>query len=216
MAANKKIWDEARRHMVETLRDYGIRDERILEVMGRIPRHLFIPEPFRNEWSACEDHASPIGFEQTISQPYIVAYMTEKLGCKPGDKVLEIGTGSGYQAAVLAALGVRVYTVEVIPALASHARAVLCQQGLSQLVQSRVGDGYQGWPEEAPFDAVIVTCAPEAVPDVLVNQLREGGVMVVPTGPAMKQRLVLLRKENGRVKKTNDLPVMFVPMVHAS
>ncbi len=215
MAVSKENWDEALRQMVETLRDYGIEDERILDVMGRVPRHLFIPELYRDEWSACEDHASPIGHEQTISQPYIVAYMTEKLGCKPGDKVLEIGTGSGYQAAVLAALGIRVFTIEVIPALATHARAVLRQQGYSNLVQGRLGDGYQGWPEEAPFDAVIVTCAPEAVPEALVSQLREGGVMIVPTGRPMKQRLVILRKENGLIKKTNDLPVMFVPMVHA-
>lgn len=202
--------------MVEVLRWYGIRDERLLSVMGRLLRHRFIPEPFRDLHNAYGDHPCPIGEGQTISQPFIVAYMTEKLALKPNDKVLEIGTGSGYQAAVLAGMGARVYTVEIIPSLASHARSVLSELGEDDHVHVRQGDGYQGWPEEAPFDSIIVTCAPEQVPEALVSQLREGGVMIVPTGVWMDQRLVMLQKHQGHIEKTDDLPVRFVPMVHAS
>ena len=204
-----------RLRMVEVLRWYGIRDERLLSVMGRLPRHRFIPEPFRDLHNAYGDHPCPIGEGQTISQPFIVAYMTEKLALKPNDKVLEIGTGSGYQAAVWAGMGARVYTVEIIPSLALHARSVLSELGEDGQVHVRQGDGYQGWPEEAPFDSIIVTCAPEQVPEALVSQLREGGVMVVPTGAWMDQRLVMLQKNQGRIEKTDDLPVRFVPMVHA-
>jgi len=200
--------------MVEVLRWYGISNKRILSVMGRIPRHLFIPESFRNHENAYSDHPSPIGEGQTISQPYVVAYMTEKLAIKSNDKVLEIGSGSGYQAAVLAGMGARVYTVEIIPALAAHAQGVLTRLGYADQVQIRLGDGYQGWPEEAPFDAVIVTCAPENVPEALIAQLRESGTMIVPTGVWMDQRLVILQKKNGRIEKNDDLPVRFVPMVH--
>ncbi len=200
--------------MVGVLRWYGIQDERLLSVMGRLPRHSFIPEPFRDLHNAYGDHPCPIGEGQTISQPFIVAYMTEKLALKPNDKVLEIGTGSGYQAAVLAGMGARVYTVEIIPALALHARSVLAELGEDDHVHVRQGDGYKGWPEEAPFDSVIVTCAPEHVPEALVSQLREGGVMILPTGVWMDQRLVILHKNHDRIEKTDDLPVRFVPMVH--
>jgi len=211
----KGHWELERQQMVDLLRHYGIQDPRILTVMGSIPRHLFIPEAFRNPDTAYGDFPCPIGHEQTISQPFIVAYMTEKLGIKPGDKILEIGTGSGYQAAVLAGLGAHVYSVEIIPALAEQAQAVLSRMGYTNEVHVRLGDGYHGWPEEAPFDAVIVTCAPEAVPETLVGQLREGGVMIVPTGVWMEQRLVILHKKNERIEKMDDLPVRFVPMVRA-
>lgn len=208
-------WDPERQLMIEVLRSYGVSDEGLLSVMGSIPRHLFIPAAFRSHGVAYGDHPCPIGYAQTISQPYIVAYMTEKLRIKPGDKVLEIGTGSGYQAAVLAGMGARVFSLEVIPALAKHARTVLPRLGYADQLNVRLGDGYKGWPEEAPFDAVIVTCAPEEVPEPLVEQLREGGLMIVPTGPWMNQRLVILVKKSGRVEKTDDLRVRFVPMVHA-
>ncbi len=209
-----ELWDAEREEMVETLRDYGIRDKRILSVMGRIPRHLFIPQAYRSHETAYADHPCPIGELQTISQPYIVAHMTEKLGITPGDKVLEIGTGSGYQAAVLAGLGAHVYTVEIVPSLAKQAQALLGGPDYSSLVHCRFGDGHLGWPEEAPFDAVIVTCGPETVPEALVSQLKEGGLMIVPAGPASRQQLVLVRKTKGSIKQTKDLAVMFVPMVH--
>ncbi len=212
--ADNEQWDESRRQMVGVLRGYGIQDERLLSVMERIPRHLFIPEPLRSHTNAYGDHPCPIGNGQTISQPFIVAYMTEKLGIKPGDKILEIGTGSGYQAAVLAGMGARVYSVELIPALVAHAKGVLSRLGYAGRVKVRLGDGYKGWPEEAPFDAVIVTCAPEDIPEALVAQLKEGGTMIVPAGSWMSQRLVVLHKNKGRIEKTDDLPVRFVPMVH--
>lgn len=208
-------WADERREMVVVLRAYGIRDERLLAVMGRIPRHLFIPEGFRSHGSAYGDHPCAIGDDQTISQPYIVAYMTEKLGIKTGQKVLEIGSGSGYQAAVLAALGARVYSMEIIPALADHARTILNEQGYEAQVTVRTGDGYKGWPEAAPFDAIIVTCAPETVPEPLISQLAEGGIMIIPAGTWMSQRLIILQKKNGRIEQAGDLPVRFVPMIHS-
>lgn len=206
-------WEKERRDMVQTLRHYEIRDERLLSVMGRIPRHLFIPDLYRVHGLAYGDHPCQIGERQTISQPYIVAYMTEKLGITPGDKVLEIGTGSGYQSAVLAGMGARVFTVEIIPSLAQHSLAILGGPEYAGLVHCRQSNGYAGWPEEAPFDAIIVTCGPEKVPSVLIDQLREEGRMIVPAGPSSCQRLVMVRKTNGVIQKTNDLPVMFVPMV---
>lgn len=211
--AGDDAWERERREMVELLRIYGIGDERLLAVMGGIPRHLFVPESFRRFRSPYGDHPCPIGEGQTISQPYIVAYMTEKLEIEPGDKILEVGTGSGYQAAVLAGMGARVYSIEILPALAARARTILDLLGYANQIHVRHGDGYQGWPEEAPFDAVIVTCAPEAVPEALVNQLAEGGIMLLPTGVWMSQRLVLLHKIGGRIIETDDLPVRFVPMI---
>ena len=216
MDSTDELWDAERAEMVETLRDYDIRDERLLSVMGRIPRHLFIPEAYRSHETAYADHPCPIGDRQTISQPYIVAYMTEKLGIKPGDKVLEIGTGSGYQSAVLAGLGARVYSVEILSSLVNHAQVILSGPEYSNLVNCRRSNGYEGWPEEAPFDAVIVTCGPETVPKTLVDQLREGGLMIVPAGSSSRQRLVIVRKIDGTIKTTRDLAVMFVPMVHSS
>lgn len=205
-------WAEERAEMVRLLRAYRIQDERVLAAMSKIRRHLFIPEAHRRQSTAYGDHPCPIGYGQTISQPFIVAYMTEKLQLQPRAKVLEIGTGSGYQAAVLAECGADVYSIEIIPELAKHARDVLVSEGYTR-VHVKAGDGYQGWPEHSPFDAIIVTCAPEAPPPALVAQLKEGGRMIVPVGEG-SQRLVILRKQHGKIIQEDDLPVRFVPMVH--
>lgn len=204
---------EERREMVVHLRRLGITDDAILEAMQHVHRHRFIPAAFRGAGDY-GDHPCPIGHGQTISQPYIVAYMTQRLRARPGLKVLEIGTGSGYQAAVLAELGADVWSVEIVPALAAHARTVLDAEGFHS-VHTRSGDGHAGWPEEAPFDAVIVTCAPTDIPPELVRQLREGGRMVLPIGLPDDQRLVTLRKEDGRMVPEDGIGVRFVPMVRA-
>lgn len=203
-------WRLDRSAMVDTLKRYGVKDERVLVAMHDVPRHRFIPEAYRLN-DAYGDHPCPIGYNQTISQPYVVAYMTSKMDPQPGEKVLEIGTGSGYQAAILAALGLDVYSVEIVPELAAHAKQVLAEEGFTR-VHVRAGDGYKGWPEHAPFDIVIVTCAPEDMPHALVDQLREGGRMILPLG-GYNQRLVILRKEKGRIVQEDDLAVRFVPMV---
>ena len=204
-------WERARQAMVAQLKVYHITNACVLKAMLRIRRHVFIPAAYRDANQAYADAPCPIGYGQTISQPFIVAYMTEKLALKPGDKVLEIGAGSGYQAAVLADCGAEVYSIEIIPELARHARAVLDAEGY-QRVHLLTGDGYKGWPEYSPFDAIIVTCAPDEVPRSLVDQLKEGGRLVVPVGRGT-QRLVILRKQGGRVEAVEDLPVRFVPMV---
>jgi protein-L-isoaspartate(D-aspartate) O-methyltransferase len=191
-----------------------IRDPRVLAVMREVPRHEFVPEPQRP--FAYTDSALPIGHQQTISQPFIVAFMTEQLAPEPDDRVLEIGTGSGYQAAVLARLVREVFTLEIVGPLGRRAAADLARLGFTN-VRVRVGDGYQGWPEAAPFDAVIVTCAPEAVPAPLVEQLKEGGRMMIPVGPeGGPQQLYLLEKHGGRLERTAVLPVAFVPMTGAA
>jgi protein-L-isoaspartate(D-aspartate) O-methyltransferase len=187
----------------------GITNVRVLAAMGKVPRHRFVPEELRHR--AYDDGPLPIGHGQTISQPYIVAFMTGQLDPKPTDRVLEIGTGSGYQAAVLAELAGEVYTIEIVDALAQRAGAELKHLGYTN-IHVRAGDGYQGWPEAAPFDAIIVTCAPEQVPQPLVEQLKEGGRMIIPIGPGWDQNLVLLRKQGGRLEKSAVLPVRFVPM----
>src|ERR1017187_8530747 len=186
-----------------------ITNARVLAVMGKVPLHEFVPEPLRAE--AYTDHPLPIGYGQTISQPYIVAFMTEQLEPKPTDRVLEIGTGSGYQAAVLAGLVAEVYTIEIITNLAQRAAADLKRLGCTN-VHVRAGDGYQGWAEAAPFDGIIVTCAPERVPQPLIHQLKDGGRMIIPVGPAWNQDLVLLRKRGGTLEQQAVLPVRFVPM----
>ncbi|UCH98748.1 MAG: protein-L-isoaspartate(D-aspartate) O-methyltransferase [Candidatus Aminicenantes bacterium] len=202
-----------RLRMVRLLQFYGIKDKPVLTAMEKVRRHMYIPENYRRRVNAYGDHPCPIGYGQTISQPFIVAYMTEKMKVNPGEKVLEIGTGSGYQAAILAELGTKVYSIEIIPELAAHAKKALKSEGYDN-VQVLRGDGYKGWPEHAPFDVVIVTCAPEKVPQKLVEQLKEGGRMILPVGRPYRQRLVILRKIKGKVKKEDDLSVMFVPMVH--
>jgi len=178
--------------------------------MAKVPRHLFVPEAVRAE--AYEDHPLPIGYGQTISQPYIVAYMTELLEPRPADKALEVGTGSGYQAAVLGELVKEVYTIEIVEPLGLRARETLRNLGYTN-VHVRIGDGYKGWPEAAPFDCIIVTCAPDHVPPPLIEQLREGGRMVIPVGGFLGgQQLVLLKKEGGELIRKATLPVVFVPM----
>ena len=187
----------------------GITNQRVLTVMGNVPRHEFVPANYRA--GAYADQPLPIGHGQTISQPYIVAFMTEKLEPKPGDKVLEIGTGSGYQAAVLAELVREVHTIEIVEPLARRAAADLKRLAYTNVIV-KAGDGYKGWPEAAPFDAVIVTCAPDHVPQPLVEQLKEDGRMIIPVGPAGNQELYVLRKKAGKVAKQAVLPVRFVPM----
>lgn len=187
-----------------------ITNRRVLEAMATVPRHEFVPAGLRAE--AYADHPLPIGHGQTISQPFIVAFMTQALDPQPGDRVLEIGTGSGYQAAVLARLVRHVHTIEIVEPLARRAAADLARLGLTN-VTVRAGDGHRGWPEAAPFDVIIVTCAPDAIPPALVSQLRDGGRMILPVGtPETGQDLVLLRKQGERVERTSILPVRFVPM----
>ena len=211
MSAEDAGWVPRRQAMVAQLKVYHITNTCVLAAMSKVRRHAFIPAAYRNWSDAYADGPCPIGYRQTISQPYIVAYMTEKLALKPGDKVLEIGAGSGYQAAVLAECGADVYTIEIIPELARHARAALDAEGYRR-VHILTGDGYKGWPEYSPFDAIIVTCAPDEVPGTLVDQLKEGGRLIAPVG-RWSQRLVILRKQRGQVEQAEDLPVRFVPMV---
>jgi protein-L-isoaspartate(D-aspartate) O-methyltransferase len=187
----------------------GVKDARILEVMRRIPRHLFVPADHKAQ--AYADHPLPIGSGQTISQPYIVAFMTEQLGLKGGEKVLEIGTGSGYQAAVLAALVQKVYSIEIRKELADEARERLGRLGVTN-AEIRTGDGYRGWPEEAPFDAIIVTAAPERVPPPLLEQLAPNGRMVIPVGGFYQELKVIDRTPDG-FRERSVLPVRFVPFV---
>ena len=211
-AAEDAGYAAARRRMVEQQLagpGRGLTNARVLAVMGKVPRHEFVPANLRSQ--AYADHPLPIGHGQTISQPFIVAFMTEKLDPRPTDKVLEIGTGSGYQAAVLAELAGRVYTIEIVEPLARRAESDLKRLGYTNVVV-RAGDGYKGWPEAAPFDAIIVTCAPDHVPQPLVDQLKEGGRMILPVGPAGDQELLVLQKKDGRVQRRAVLPVLFVPM----
>ncbi len=191
----------------------GITNARVLAVMGKVPRHEFVPERLRS-W-AYQDSPLPIGYDQTISQPYVVAFMTEQLEPGPVDRVLEVGTGSGYQAAVLAEVVAEVYTIEIVQDLAKSAAANLKRLGYTN-VHVRAGDGYRGWPDAAPFDAIIATCAPEQVPRPLTEQLKEGGRMIIPIGPRWDQQLVLLHKHGGKLERREVLPVRFVPMTGQS
>jgi protein-L-isoaspartate(D-aspartate) O-methyltransferase len=186
-----------------------ITNARVLAAMGKVPRHELVSADQRS--LAYEDRPLPIGYDQTISQPYIVALMTEKLAPRSTDRILEIGTGSGYQAAVLAELVKEVYTIEIIEPLARRAEADSKRLGYTN-VFVRAGDGFQGWPEAAPIDAIIVTCAPEQVPQPLVAQLKDGGRIVIPIGPAGNQQLVLLRKQGRELEQSAVIPVRFVPM----
>jgi protein-L-isoaspartate(D-aspartate) O-methyltransferase len=203
--------EDRERMVVQQLRPRGIRDPRVLEVMARVPRHHFVPASQQRD--AYGDHPLPIGFGQTISQPYIVAFMTEALDLGPSDTVLEIGTGSGYQAAILGELAREVYTIEIVPELAARATRTLAELGHTN-VHVRAGDGYRGWPERAPFTKIIVTAAPETVPQALVEQLAVGGTMILPVGPqGGSQELRILTKTAGGVTTERSLPVRFVPMV---
>jgi protein-L-isoaspartate(D-aspartate) O-methyltransferase len=187
----------------------GIRNPAVLDAVRRVPRHRFVPES--QQESAYQDRPLPIGHGQTISQPYIVALMTELADVNAGDTVLEVGTGSGYQAAVLAQLGVKVYSIEIIEPLAEQARTALAATGYGDRVEVRTGDGYAGWPEHAPFDAILVTAAPPIIPEPLKQQLRVGGRLVIPTGQSIQSLLRITRSETG-FEEEKLLPVRFVPM----
>ncbi len=204
----------ARQRMVEEqIASRGVRDERVLAAMAAVPRHLFLPE---SQWHhAYDDHPLPIGCGQTISQPYIVAVMTEALEVTPQSKVLEIGTGSGYQTAILAMLAKMVYTVELIESLSRQAQAVLSRLDFRN-IRFRIGDGHAGWPEFAPYDRVIVTAAAEAMPMRLVEQMTEGGRIVVPVGPAGSQVLMLGVRRGKRLIHRPLMSVAFVPFVRTS
>ena len=198
-----------RRKLVEVLKSRGLKKKSVLDAVLKVPRHKFVPTSHRNR--AYEDRALPIAHEQTISQPYIVGYMTEAADIAPGDRVLEIGTGSGYQAAVLAELAKEVYSIEIVPSLADNARSLLRELGYKN-VDVKTGNGYLGWPEHAPFDAIIVTAAPDEVPQALVDQLAVGGTMVVPVGAEFQQMVIITKSESGVVQR-RTIPVAFVPMV---
>lgn len=202
---------EQRQRMVEQqLRACGIRDEAVLRAMAGVPRHLFVPDNVQE--SSYADGPLPIGHGQTISQPYVVAYMTERLELGGGESVLEIGSGSGYQAAVLAETAARVYTVEVIPGLAAAARQVLEGQLGYRNVFFRIGRGQEGWPEFAPFDRILLTAAPTEFPPQLFAQLAEGGIAIAPVGGG-DQRLVRYRKQGGTIHSEDLIGVIFVPLV---
>ena len=209
-SASAQDFAVARQHMVETqIKGRGVTDSRVTEVMSSVPRHEFVPENYRAH--AYEDHPLPIGYGQTISQPYIVAFMTEQLRPQPTDRVLEIGTGSGYQAAVLSKLVAEVYTIEIVKPLAQRAEMDLRRLNYSN-VKVKAGDGYKGWPEHAPFDAIIVTAAPDHVPQPLIDQLKEGGRMIISVGGREMQQLYLLEKHAGKLTQRAVLSVNFVPL----
>ncbi len=199
--------------MEEQIRQRGVTDPRVLEAMRAVPRERFVPADLALR--AYEDNPLPIGYGQTISQPYVVAYMTEALGVEPQHRVLEIGTGSGYQAAVLAQLARDVYTVEIVPELARTASATLSEVGYAN-VHVREGDGYDGWPEHAPFDRILVTAAPAEIPGPLLDQLAMGGRMVIPLGPpgGLQWVTVIEKTERGTIER-RTLPVQFVPFTRA-
>jgi len=205
----KSDYERLRHRMVDqqiVRRD--VTDENVLAAMRNVPRHLFVPKGYRNQ--AYHDGPLPIGSGQTISQPYIVAIMTELLGIDSSSKVLEIGTGSGYQAAVLGEISDSVYSIEILPELARHADSLLDSLGYTS-VHVRAGDGYRGWPTEAPFDAIIVTAAAPKIPQPLVDQLKAGGRMVIPVGE-YSQDLLLITKDEDEIVKKSIIPVRFVPM----
>jgi len=192
-----------------------VRDPRVLAAMREIPRHLFVPETLRDQ--AYEDHPLPIGHGQTISQPYIVGIMTELVRVDKKSRVLEIGTGSGYQAAVLSRVAAHVYTIEIVPELAKKSAALLQSLGFAN-VTVRHGDGYKGWPEQAPFEAIMLTAAPPEVPQALLDQLKPGGRLIAPVGRTVfSQDLILIEKTgDGKLKRRSIFPVRFVPMVPAA
>lgn len=208
--------EAARHRMVETIIiPGGIQNQRVIEAMGSTPRHEFVPDSFRKRELAYEDMALPISKRQTISSPFIVAFMTESIDPQPSDRVLEIGTGSGYQAAVLSNLVREVYTVEIVESLGRQARKTLRRLQYDN-VHTLIGDGFKGWPEHAPFDKIIVTCSPERVPQPLVDQLKEDGLMVIPVGQRYQQTLYLMQKHNGKLEQKSLRPTLFVPMTGAA
>lgn len=209
LAGQQDPFAELRQRMVDTqIRARGVTDARVLAAMASVPRHLFVPEKVRAQ--AYEDYPLSIGERQTISQPYIVALMTSLLDLEGGERVLEIGTGSGYQAAVLSEIAAEVYTMEILEPLSAQAQRTLATIGRTN-IHFRVGDGWKGWPEAAPFDDIIVTAAPEKIPQTLLDQLRVGGRMVVPVGSFFQDLLVVTKTAAG-YEKRNVIPVRFVPM----
>jgi protein-L-isoaspartate(D-aspartate) O-methyltransferase len=204
------LYADAREQLVrDRIESAGVKNPRVLRAMRETPRHEFVSRALRGQ--AYYDMALPIGDSQTISSPFIVAWMTEAIDPQPTDKVLEIGTGSGYQAAVLSPLAAEVYTIEIVKPLGEKATDVLAALGYTN-VHVRIGDGFLGWPEEAPFDKIIVTCSPESIPQPLVDQLREGGKMIIPVGERYQQTLYLLTKKDGKLEQTALQPTLFVPM----
>ncbi|CAN5524424.1 protein-L-isoaspartate(D-aspartate) O-methyltransferase [soil metagenome] len=197
-----------RRQLVQQLSSEGIRSQGVLDALLKVPRHRFVPPLYRH--LAYQNRPLPIGQDQTISQPFIVGYMTEAAEIASGEKVLEIGTGSGYQAAVLAEVAKQVYTIEIIPELADSARALLRELGYKN-VEVKTGNGYAGWPEHAPFDAIVVTAAPDQVPQALVEQLAVKGKMVIPVGSSFQQMVIITKTEAGVIER-RTIPVAFVPM----
>jgi protein-L-isoaspartate(D-aspartate) O-methyltransferase len=200
---------ERRRMVEEQIRGRGVTAPEVLAAMQTVPRHLFVPDGERR--NAYADRPLPIGADQTISQPYIVALMTSLLDIQPGDRILEVGTGSGYQAAVLSRLARHVYSVEILEPLANRARRTLSVVGYNN-VHVRTGDGYKGWPEEAPFDGIIVTAAAPRIPEPLLRQLKPGGKLVIPVGEGYQDLEVLTKRADGGFDRTKVLPVRFVPM----
>ena len=211
-ACNLNNYEKQKEVMInDQIMSRGIKNKNILQAMNQVPRHEFVPGKYKA--FAYGDYPLEIGKGQTISQPYIVAFMTDALDLSPEDKVLEIGTGSGYQAAVLAELVSQVYTIEIISELGKDAQKTLKKLGY-QNVHVKIGDGYRGWPDAAPFDAIIVTCAPENIPQTLVEQLKEGGRMVIPVGTeGSVQTLYKDTKKDGKIMKQTEMDVRFVPMV---
>jgi protein-L-isoaspartate(D-aspartate) O-methyltransferase len=208
--AEAEARDEERAAMVRTqIAARGVKDKRVLAALTKVKRHLFVPP--RGQAEAYDDHPLPIGDGQTISQPYIVALMSEALLLQPGARVLEIGTGSGYQAAILAALAREVYTIEIVASLGQRASRLLAKLGYTN-IHVRVGDGYKGWPEKAPFDAIMLTAAPAKVPDPLLRQLKVGGLLVAPVGAAGDQRLIRIKRTAKGLEQEHLLDVRFVPM----
>lgn len=214
LAQSRGDWKQMCAQMVEEeIVGAGVENQRVIAAIRNTPRHEFVPRAQRNR--AYYDMALPIGSRQTISPPFIVAYMTEQLDPQPEDRVLEIGTGSGYQAAVLSPLVSDVYSIEIVPALGKTAAQTLRRLKYSN-VQTRIGDGFLGWPEAAPFDKIIVTCSPEKVPQPLVDQLREGGRMIVPVGQRYQQNFYLFTKKDGKLESEALRATLFVPMTGAA
>ncbi|MDP4282545.1 MAG: protein-L-isoaspartate(D-aspartate) O-methyltransferase [Bacteroidota bacterium] len=205
-----KYSNERERMVNEQIRARGITDNHVLDAMRKVPRHLFVPEPYTS--NAYLDMPLPIGMNQTISQPYVVAFMTESLHLKSTDRVLEIGTGSGYQAAILAEICDSVFTMDIFSELSERAEKILVALNFKN-IQVTCGDGYQGWPEHAPYDAILVTCATTHIPQPLKDQLAEGGRMIIPVGEHGVQELILLTKTGGKIIQKAVLPVRFVPMI---
>ena len=206
----EQLWQKLRRQLVdEHLMKRGISDARVLQAFLDVPRHLFVPEERIDE--SYDDKPLPIGWDQTISQPFIVAYMVGLLSLKQSERVLEIGTGSGYETAILAKIISEVYSIEIVPELSERADKIMENMGLAN-VRLRVGNGYEGWPEAAPFDAIIVSAAPKKIPHDLIHQLRIGGRMIIPVG-GMMQRLFLITRGEKKLNISRKIPVRFVPMV---